>query len=147
MFSYTFLLFQLLLSYSSIFAKLLLTNFFAPFSAAQESDFLSHFLIPLALLGSTSYMHPHISGTERVSSSKQVACRNLVVDSLPVIFTLLAFCQRFLVQMSVGRTQIIPFLLTKNPQAPLSRVTSPAKLRSTAWVRSLQGISKLVKKG
>jgi hypothetical protein len=31
-------------SYSSIFAKFLLTNFFAPFSAARESNFLSRFL-------------------------------------------------------------------------------------------------------
>jgi hypothetical protein len=44
MFSHMFLLFYLLLSYSSIFAKLLLTNFFAPFLAAQESNFSSRFL-------------------------------------------------------------------------------------------------------
>jgi hypothetical protein len=44
MFSHMFLLFQLLLSYSSIIAKLLLTNFFAPFLAAQESNFSSRFL-------------------------------------------------------------------------------------------------------
>jgi hypothetical protein len=56
---------------------------------------------------------------------------------LLVIFTLSAFCQRFLVQMSVGQTQIIPFLLTKNPQAHIS----PAKLCSTARVRNPQGIS------
>jgi hypothetical protein len=34
----------ILVATSSIFAKLILTNFFAPFSAAQESDFLSRFL-------------------------------------------------------------------------------------------------------
>ncbi len=34
----------ILVATSSIFSKLLLTNFFAPFSAAQESDFLSRFL-------------------------------------------------------------------------------------------------------
>jgi hypothetical protein len=44
MFSHMFLLFLLLLSYSSIFAKLLLTDFFAPFLAARESNFLSRFL-------------------------------------------------------------------------------------------------------
>jgi hypothetical protein len=44
MFSHMFLLFWLLLSYSSIFAKSLLANFFVPFSAARESDFLSRFL-------------------------------------------------------------------------------------------------------
>jgi hypothetical protein len=33
-----------LVATSSIFVKLLLTNFFAPFSAAWESDFLSRFL-------------------------------------------------------------------------------------------------------
>jgi hypothetical protein len=113
MFSHTFLLFYLLLSYSSIFAKLLLTNFFAPFLAAWESDFLSHFCVPLALQCSTSYVRPHISGTERVGFLKQDAHRNLVVDSLPVIFPLSAFSRRFLVQTSIGQTRIIPFLLTK----------------------------------
>jgi hypothetical protein len=43
MFSYMFLLFYLLLLYSSIFTKLLLTNFFAPFLAAWESNFSSRF--------------------------------------------------------------------------------------------------------
>ena len=53
--------------------KLQLTNFFASFLAARESNFLSHFLVRLALQGSTSYMRPHISGTERVVFSKQDA--------------------------------------------------------------------------
>jgi hypothetical protein len=43
MFFHMFLLFKSQLSYSSIFAKSPLTNFFAPFLAAWESDFLSHF--------------------------------------------------------------------------------------------------------
>jgi hypothetical protein len=43
MFSHTFLLFQLLIFFFSVFAKLLLTNFFAPFLAAGESHFLSRF--------------------------------------------------------------------------------------------------------
>ena len=34
----------ILVATSSIFTKLLLTNFFAPFLAAQEANFLSHFL-------------------------------------------------------------------------------------------------------
>ncbi len=34
-----------------------------------------------------------------------------------------AFCQRFLVQTSIGQTQIIPFLLTKILELTLSRVT------------------------
>jgi hypothetical protein len=82
MFSCMFLLFWLLLSYSSIFEKLLLTNYFAPFSAARESDFSSCFLISLALRVSMSYMHPHISGTECVGFLKQDTHGNLVVDSL-----------------------------------------------------------------
>jgi hypothetical protein len=84
------------------FARLLLTSFFMPFLTARESNFLSHFLVTLALRASTSYMHPHISGTERVGVSKQDARGNLVVDSLLVIFPLSAFCQRFLVRTSVG---------------------------------------------
>jgi hypothetical protein len=73
MFSHTFLLFLLLLSYSSTFAKSLLINFFAPFLAAWESDFLCRFLGPLALQGSTLYMRPHVFGTERVDFLKQDA--------------------------------------------------------------------------
>ncbi len=44
MISHVFLLFWSLLSYSSIFAKLLISNIFAPFLDARESDFLSRFL-------------------------------------------------------------------------------------------------------
>jgi hypothetical protein len=51
---------------------------------------------------STSYMRPHISGTEYDGFLKQDACGNLVVASLPVNFPLSAFCQRFLVQTSIG---------------------------------------------
>ncbi len=93
--------------------KLLLTNFFAPFLAVQESDFSSRFLVPWALQTITSYMRPHISGTERVGFLKQDACGNLVVASLLVIFPLSTFCQRFLVWTSIGQTQIIPFLPTE----------------------------------
>jgi hypothetical protein len=54
-------------------------------------QFLIPFLVPLALQASTLYMGPHISGTERVGFLKQDACRNLVVDSLLVIFPLSPF--------------------------------------------------------
>ncbi len=114
MFSHTFLLLLSLFFYSSIFKKLLLTSFFAPFLAAWESNFSSRFLIPLALRGSTLYVRPHVSGREHVVFLKQDARGNLVVDSLLVIFPLFAFCQRFLLQTSVGQMQSIPFLLTKN---------------------------------
>ncbi len=96
---------------------------FAPFSAAWESDFLSRSLVPLALWASMLYMHPHISGTECMGFLKQDACGNLVVDSLPVIFPLSTFCQRFLVQTSIGQTQIIPFFLTKILELTLSCMT------------------------
>jgi hypothetical protein len=66
---------------------------------------------------------PFFFGTECMGFSKQDAHGNLVVDSLPVIFPLSAFCQRFLVQMSLGQTQIIHFLLTKILELTLSRVT------------------------
>ncbi len=39
--------------------------------------FLIPFLVPLALRGSTSYMHPHILGTERIGFLKQDAFRLL----------------------------------------------------------------------
>ncbi len=86
-----------------------------------------------------SFMCPHISGAEPTGFLKQDACGNLLVDSLPVIFPLSAFCRRFLMQTSIGQTRIIPFLLTKI-------LKLAAKLHSTAWVRNPQGISKLVNK-
>ncbi len=48
-----------------------------------------------------THMCPHVSGTECMGFSKQDARGNLVVDSLPVIFSLSTFCQRFLMHMSV----------------------------------------------
>jgi hypothetical protein len=98
MFSHTFLLFKSLLSYSSTFAKLLLTNYFAPFSAAWESDFLSRFL----------YLW-HYEVVRRTCAPKFQAQNALVSQSK----TLSVFCRRILVQTSFGQTQIIPFLLTK----------------------------------
>ncbi len=86
-------------------------------------QFLVPFLIPLALQAGTSYMRPHVSGTERVGFSKQDTHGNLVVDSLLVNFSLSAFCRRFLVQTSVGQMRIIPFLLTKILELTLSHVT------------------------
>jgi hypothetical protein len=54
-------------------------------------QFLVLFLIPLALQASTLYMRPRNSGTECVGFSKQDACGNLVVASLPVNFPVSAF--------------------------------------------------------
>jgi hypothetical protein len=109
--------------------------------------FLFPFLVPLALQASTLYMRPHVSGTERVGFSKQDARGNLVVASLPVIFPLSAFCQRFLVQTSIGLNTIHTFLSHKNPQTDtFLHDLGLAKLRSTAWVWNPQGTSKLMNK-
>ncbi len=60
--------------FSSIFKQSLLTSLFAPFSAAQESGFLSRFLIPLVLQCTMLYVRPHISGTHHAFSwSKMLA--------------------------------------------------------------------------
>ncbi len=149
MFSHKFLLFQLLLTYSSIFAKTLLTNFFTPFLALRESNFLSRFLVPLALQASTSYMCPHISGTEPVGFSKQDARGNLVVDSLLVIFPLSPF--RLLPKVSGANVRwayVNHTLLThKNPRSDtFLHDISPTELHSTARVKNPQGNSKLVNK-
>ncbi len=131
MFSRMFLLFQSPLSHSSTFAKLLLTNYFAPFLAARESNFLV-LSCTFALQGSTSYMRPHISGTERIGFLKQDAFRLLPkVSEANVCWA------------NTNHT----FLTHKNPQTEtLLRDISPAKLHSTAWERNPQGISKLVNK-
>jgi hypothetical protein len=109
--------------------------------------FLVPFLVPLALQASTSYMRPHVSGTERVGILKQDARGNLVVDSLLVNFPFSAFCQRFLVQTYVGLNTIHTFLSHKNPRTDtFLHDLDLAKLCSTAWVWNPQGISKLVNK-
>ncbi len=45
---------------------------------------------------------------------KQDARGNLVQELVPVFFPLSAFCHRFLKQTSIGRSKIIPFLLTQS---------------------------------
>ena len=93
----------------------------------------------------TSYMRPHVSGTERVGFSKQDAHGNLGVDTLPVNFPLSAFCQRFPVWTSVGQTQIIPFLLVSRDLSRKwcnSRILSPFSQRvllQDSLMRSDQG--------
>jgi hypothetical protein len=108
-------------------------------------QFLVPFLVPLALRASTSYMRPHVSGTERVSFLKQDARGNLVVASLQVNFPFSAFCRRFLLWTSIGLNMIHTFLSHKNPQTDtFLREWGFAKLHSTARVWNHQGISKLV---
>jgi hypothetical protein len=103
------------------------------------------FLVPLALQASTLYMHPHVSGTERVGFSKQDARGNLVVASLQVNYPFSAFCRRFLVQTSVGLNTNHTFLSHQNPRTDtFLHDLGLAKLRSTARVWNPQGISKLV---
>jgi hypothetical protein len=81
-------------------------------------QFLVPFLVPLALRGSTSYMRPHISGTERIGFSKQdTFCLLPKVSGANVLWA------------NVNHT----FLTHKNLRTDTSlRDISPAKLRSTA---------------
>jgi hypothetical protein len=91
------------------------------------------------------YMRPHVSGTECVGFSKQDACGNLVIASLLVNLPFSAFCQRFLVQTSVGLNTNHTFLSLKNPWTDtFLRDLGLAKLRSTARVWNPQEISKLM---
>ncbi len=128
MFSHMCFLFQLLISYSNIFEKSLLTNFFAPFFGCTGIRFLVPFLVPLALQAGTSYTRPHISGTERVGFSKQDAFHlSPKVSEANVHWA------------NANHT----FLTHKNPQTDtFLHDISPAKLRSTARVWNPQGISK-----
>ncbi len=90
-------------------------------------------------------MRPHVSGTEQVGFSKQDACGNLVVASLLVNFPFSAFCQRFLLQTSVGLNTNHTFLSHKNPRTDtVLRDLGLAQPRSTARVWNLQGTSKLM---
>ncbi len=90
-------------------------------------------------------MRLHVSGTECVGFSKQDACRNLVVASLPVNFPFSAFCQRFLLWTSVGLNTNHTFLSHKIPWTDtFLRDLGLAQLCSTAPVCNPQGTSKLV---
>ncbi len=97
-FSYFSLYFHILVFLQNCY----LLNFFCTFLGCTGIQFLILFLIPLALQASTSYMHPHVSGTKCVGFLKQNAHGNLVVASLSVNRPFSAFCQRFLVQTPVG---------------------------------------------
>jgi hypothetical protein len=94
--------------------------------------FFVPFLIPLALQGSMSYMHPHILGTECVGFLKQDAFRlSPKVSGANVCW---------------GNANVT-FLTHKNSQTDtFLHDISPAKLRSTARVWNPQGISKLLNK-
>ncbi len=120
---------------------------FCSFLGCTGNQFFVPFLIPLALRASTLYMRPHVSGTECVGFSKQDTRGNLVVASLPVNFPFYAFCQRYLVWMSVGLNTIHTFLSHKKPWIDtFLRDLGLAKLCSTSRVWNPQGISKLVNK-
>ncbi len=58
-------------------------------------------------------MRPHVSGTERVGFLKRDTRGNLVVASLPVNFPFSAFCQRFLLQTSIGLNTSHTFLVNR----------------------------------
>jgi hypothetical protein len=109
-----------------VFVKLLLTNYFVPFLAARESNFLSHFLY---------FWHSDL--VHRLCAPIFQAQNAWLSQSK----MLSAFCRRFLVQTSVGRTRMIPFLL-KNPQTDtFLHDISPAQLCNIAWEWNPQGIS------
>ncbi len=144
MFSHMFLLFQLL---HLVFLQNRYLLISSRLSWLHGNLILVPFLVPLALRASTSYMRPHVSGTERVGFSKQDARGNLVVASLLVNFPLSAFCRRFLVQTSIGLNTNHTFLSLKTPRTDTFLCDlGLAKLPSTARVWNPQGISKLVNK-
>ncbi len=129
------------------FCKIATYYFFCAFLGCMGIPFLVPFLVPLALRASTSYMGPHVSGTECVGFSKQDARGNLVVASLPVNVPFSAFCQRFLVQKSVGlNTNSYLSFSQKSLNWHFLAWPRPSQATRTAWVWNPQGISKLVNK-
>ncbi len=90
-------------------------------------QFCIPFLVPLALRGSTSYMRPHISGTERIGFSKQdTFCLSPKISEANLHWA------------NMNHT----FLTHKNPWTDtFLRDISPAKLQSTAWEQNPQEIS------
>ncbi len=132
--------------FSSIFAQLLLTSFFAPFSVVWESNFSSRFLYLCFSKYHVLHTPPYSWHTWRVFS-KQDACGNLVQELVPVSRS--AFCQRFLMQTSIGSLQIIPFLLTQcsSHWHFVTRHKPMLSQCSTVQARNPRGISKVVNQG
>ena len=135
MFFHMFLLFQLLLSYSSIFTKLLLTNFFAPFLAARESDFLSWFFctfgtLSLYVVHAPPYFWHRMRGFLKARRSQEPGSSLTTGEFSP--FRLLPMVSGANVHWANAN---YTFLTHKNPQTDtFLREISPAKLRSTTWV-------------
>ncbi len=144
MFSHKFLLFQLLLSYSSILAKLLLTNFFAPVSALRESKNLVPFS---STFGTLRQYFIHVPPYFWHKMHGFLEARRLQEPGSRLTTSYLSpFC--LLPKVSGANVHWAnanhTFLTHKNPRAQF--LISPAKLCSTAQVKNPQGISKLVNK-
>ncbi len=128
------------------FAEALLTSFFAPFLAARESIFSSHFLYLWFSKYHLVHAPPYFWHTWRVFF-KQDARGNLVQELVPVSHS--AFCQRLLMLMSIGSSRIIPFLLTQNSLNWHFLTWHKPMLSqcSTCQARNPHGISKVVNQG
>jgi hypothetical protein len=85
------------------------------------------------------YMCPHVSGTEPMGFSKQDACRNLVVDSLLMIFPFPPFAEGFWCKCPLGKCESYLSYSQKSLSSTFARDIGPAKLHSTARVRNTQG--------
>ncbi len=126
--------------------QLLLTSFFAPFSVARESNFSSRFLYLWFSKYHVVHAPPYFWHTWRVFL-KQDTCGNRVQEIVPVSHS--AFCQRFLMQTSIGSLWIIPFLLIQcfSHWHFLTWHKPMLSQCSTAQARNPQGISKVVNQG
>ncbi len=89
---------------------------------------------------------PYFWHTSRVFS-KQDACGNLVLESVPVFFPCSAICQRFLMQTSIGRLHTFSSHMISLNWHFLAWHKPPLSQHSTAWARNSHGISKLVNQG
>ncbi len=88
-----------------------------PFSAARESDFLSHFSYLYIVHAPPCFWH-RTRGFLKARRSWEPGSQLTTGE-----FFLSAFCWRFPMQTSIGQTQIIPFSLTKILKLTLSCVT------------------------
>ncbi len=147
MFFHTFPLFQSLLSYSSIFTKMLLTNFFCTFlgcTGIQVHVLFSHtFGTPSQyIVHAPPYFWHRTRGFFEARRFWEPGSR-LTTSDLSPFCLLLKVSGANVHQANANHT----FLTHKNPRTDIfSRDISPAMLRSTARVRNPQEISKLVNK-
>ncbi len=134
------------LSFACIFVQFLLTRFFGPFLAAQESNFSFRFLIPLVLWHHmcTPIFLAHMTCFLEARCSQEPGTK--ISTSFLSPFCLLLKVSLANVHWAIANHTFSSHIIFSNWHF-LPWHEPPLSQHSTAWARNPQGISKLVNKG